>query len=80
MPPLRQVENLLASGNAWATVVPNKKEDTLASLTPTAATGNLAVKVGRVHVLSCGRRCVEEVGLYSLQACGLGLDVVAAMI
>jgi aspartate-semialdehyde dehydrogenase len=52
--PLRDVESILASGNAWVDVVPNEREATERRLTPAAVTGTLKVPVGRLHKLAMG--------------------------
>jgi aspartate-semialdehyde dehydrogenase len=48
------VQALLADANPWAKVVPNEREATMRSLTPTAVTGTLDVPVGRLRKLSMG--------------------------
>lgn len=52
--PLDEVSDIIASGNQWAKVVPNNKEDTLKSLSPVAVTGTLDIPVGRMRKLSMG--------------------------
>jgi aspartate-semialdehyde dehydrogenase len=52
--PLDEIEGMLASANAWAKVVPNKREDSIARLTPAAVTGTLDVPVGRLRKLAMG--------------------------
>ena len=52
--PLDEVEDLLAEGNEWVKVVPNRREDSLAELTPAAVTGKLSVPVGRLRKLPMG--------------------------
>jgi aspartate-semialdehyde dehydrogenase len=52
--PLLEIERIVATGNAWVKVVPNEKEATLRSLTPTAVSGTLDVPVGRLHKLAMG--------------------------
>lgn len=51
---LDEVESLLASAHAWVKVVPNRREPTLAELTPAAVTGTLSVPIGRVRKLPMG--------------------------
>ena len=53
--PLDEVEGMLASGNEWVKVVPNRKEESLAELTPAAVTGKLSVPVGRLRKLPMGQ-------------------------
>src|SRR5690606_26583097 len=52
--PLAEIEQRIASAHEWVRVVPNEKEQTLASLTPAAVTGTLAVPVGRLRKLAMG--------------------------
>jgi len=52
--PLREIEQLLASGNQWVRVVPNEKEASLRELTPAAVSGTLTVPIGRVRKLAMG--------------------------
>jgi aspartate-semialdehyde dehydrogenase len=53
--PLDEIEGMLAEANDWVKVVPNRKEETLAALTPAAVTGKLAVPVGRLRKLPMGQ-------------------------
>jgi len=52
--PLAEVEALLAAGNDWVEVVPNRREESLARLTPAAVTGGLKVPIGRLRKLPMG--------------------------
>jgi len=52
--PLDEIEGIIAEGNDWVRVVPNRKEETLAELTPAAVTGKLSVPVGRLRKLPMG--------------------------
>jgi len=52
--PLAEIESLLANGNPWVNVVPNKREETLKRLTPVAVTGTLDVPIGRLRKLRMG--------------------------
>jgi aspartate-semialdehyde dehydrogenase len=52
--PLDEVQGIIAEGNEWVRVVPNRKEETLAELTPAAVTGKLSVPVGRLRKLPMG--------------------------
>ncbi|MCX7893981.1 MAG: aspartate-semialdehyde dehydrogenase [Burkholderiales bacterium] len=52
--PLDEIEGMLAGANAWAKVVPNRREDSMRELTPAAVTGTLTVPVGRLRKLSMG--------------------------
>jgi len=53
--PLDEIEGMLAEGNEWVKVVPNRKEESLAELTPAAVTGKLSVPVGRLRKLPMGQ-------------------------
>jgi aspartate-semialdehyde dehydrogenase len=52
--PLDEVEGILAEANDWVKVVPNRKPESLAQLTPAAVTGTLYVPVGRLRKMSMG--------------------------
>jgi aspartate-semialdehyde dehydrogenase len=52
--PLDEVEGILAEANDWVRVVPNRREESLAELTPAAVTGKLSVPVGRLRKLPMG--------------------------
>ncbi|MEO8418214.1 MAG: aspartate-semialdehyde dehydrogenase [Methylophilaceae bacterium] len=52
--PLDEIESMLAEANDWVKVVPNERNITMKSLTPTAVTGTLATPVGRLRKLSMG--------------------------
>jgi len=52
--PLDEVQEMLAEANDWVKVVPNRREETLAELTPAAVTGKLSVPVGRLRKLPMG--------------------------
>ena len=53
--PLEEIEQLLARGNEWVRVIPNRLDDTLKRLTPVAVTGTLDVPIGRLRKLKMGR-------------------------
>jgi aspartate-semialdehyde dehydrogenase len=52
--PLGDIEGIIAEGNDWVKVVPNRREESLAELTPAAVTGKLSVPVGRLRKLPMG--------------------------
>ena len=52
--PLDEIEGIIGDANDWVSVVPNRKADTLAALTPAAVTGTLGIPVGRLRKLSMG--------------------------
>jgi aspartate-semialdehyde dehydrogenase len=53
--PLDEIEGMLADAHDWVKVVPNRREETLAELTPAAVTGKLSVPVGRLRKLQMGQ-------------------------
>jgi aspartate-semialdehyde dehydrogenase len=52
--PMDEIEGMLAEANDWVKVVPNRREESLAELTPAAVTGKLSVPVGRLRKLPMG--------------------------
>ena len=52
--PLDEIESILAKGNPWVKVIPNKRDETLKRLTPVAVTGTLDVPIGRLRKLRMG--------------------------
>ena len=52
--PLDEIEGMLAAANDWVKVIPNRREESLAELTPAAVTGKLSVPVGRLRKLPMG--------------------------
>ena len=52
--PMAEVESLLAKGNDWVRVIPNRRDETLKKLTPAAVTGTLEVPIGRLRKLRMG--------------------------
>jgi aspartate-semialdehyde dehydrogenase len=52
--PLDEVEGMLAEAHDWVKVIPNRREESLAELTPAAVSGKLAVPVGRLRKLPMG--------------------------
>ena len=52
--PLDEIEGMLAEANDWVKVVPNRREESLAELTPAAVTGKLSVPIGRLRKLPMG--------------------------
>lgn len=49
-----EIEKLIASEHEWVRVIPNRREPTLAELTPAAVTGTLSVPIGRLRKLPMG--------------------------
>ena len=60
---VEEIESILAKGNSWVKVVPNRREETLKQLTPVAVTGTLDVPIGRVRKLRMGG---EYVGAFTV--------------
>ena len=52
--PLDEIEGMLAEANDWVKVVPNRREESLAELTPAAVSGKLSVPVGRLRKMPMG--------------------------
>jgi len=52
--PLDEVEGMLADAHDWVKVVPNRREESLAELTPAAVSGKLSVPVGRLRKMPMG--------------------------
>ncbi len=52
--PLREIEEIIAQGNDWVTVIPNDRTLTLNQLTPATVNGTLQVPVGRLRKLLMG--------------------------
>jgi aspartate-semialdehyde dehydrogenase len=52
--PVAEIEQMLAKGNDWVRVVPNRRDETLKELTPVAVTGTLDVPIGRIRKLKMG--------------------------
>jgi aspartate-semialdehyde dehydrogenase len=57
--PVAEIESILAKGNEWVRVVPNRREETLKQLTPVAVTGTLDVPIGRIRKLKMGPEYVS---------------------
>lgn len=54
--PMDEVEDVIASANAWVKVVPNEREATIGALSPAVVTGTLEVPVGRLRKMNLGDR------------------------
>ena len=52
--PLGEIEGMLADAHDWVKVVPNRREESLAELTPAAVSGKLQVPVGRLRKMPMG--------------------------
>ena len=54
--PIDEVHDIIASANGWVKVIPNEREETIASLSPATVTGTLSVPVGRLRKMNLGDR------------------------
>jgi aspartate-semialdehyde dehydrogenase len=61
--PLSDIEQIIASDNAWVRIVPNTREATMQDLTPVAVTGTLGIPVGRIRKMAMGP---EYVGAFTI--------------
>ena len=52
--PLGEVEGMLSEANNWVKVVPNRRDESLAQLTPGSVSGTLSVPVGRLRKMPMG--------------------------
>ncbi len=52
--PLAEVETLIAGGNEWVQLVPNRRDESVRELTPAAVTGKMTIPIGRVRKLAMG--------------------------
>lgn len=52
--PLAEIEGMLAEAHDWVKLVANRREESLAELTPAAVSGKLSVPVGRLRKLPMG--------------------------
>ena len=52
--PLDEIEGMIAEANDWVRVVPNRRAESLAELTPAAVSGKLTVPVGRLRKMPMG--------------------------
>ena len=50
--PVDEIEEILAQGNDWVSLVANDRRQSLSRLTPTAVSGTLDIPIGRVRKLS----------------------------
>lgn len=52
--PLDELEAIIAGANDWVEVIPNRREESLARLTPAAVSGSLKIPVGRLRKMNLG--------------------------
>ena len=57
--PIAEIEQLIANDNQWVKLIPNKKAETLAGLTPAAVSGTLTVPIGRVRKMKMGPQYLQ---------------------
>jgi len=68
--PLGEIEGMLAEAHDWVKVIPNRREESLAELTPAAVTGKLSVPVGRLRKMPMGGEYLAGwCGFCSIPAC-----------
>lgn len=53
--PLAEIERLVGSANAWAKVVPNRRDDSMRELSPARVSGTMSIPIGRMRKLAMGR-------------------------
>jgi aspartate-semialdehyde dehydrogenase len=52
--PIDEIQDIIASNNRWAKVVPNTREASMQQLSPAAVTGSLTIPVGRLRKMQMG--------------------------
>ncbi len=52
--PVEEIEKLLDNANEWAYVVPNRKEESIAELSPAKISGTRRIPIGRIRKLAMG--------------------------
>ena len=52
--PLEKLQQMLADGNRWVRVVPNRREASIEQLSPASVSGTLQVPIGRLRTLAMG--------------------------
>jgi aspartate-semialdehyde dehydrogenase len=52
--PLGEIEDIISNTSKWTQVVPNNKDETIKTLTPTRVTSTLDIPVGRLHKMNMG--------------------------
>jgi aspartate-semialdehyde dehydrogenase len=52
--PLGEIERLIAGANRWVRVIPNRRDESIAALSPARVTGTLEVPIGRLRKLAMG--------------------------
>jgi aspartate-semialdehyde dehydrogenase len=52
--PLKDIEEMIRTDNAWVKLIPNTKDASIRELTPAAVTGTMSIPVGRLRKLAMG--------------------------
>jgi aspartate-semialdehyde dehydrogenase len=52
--PLPEIESIIASGNSWVRMIPNRREESIRQLSPAAVSGTLSIPVGRLRKMAMG--------------------------
>ena len=52
--PLDEIEEIIAGGNPWVRVVPNRREPSIRELSPAAVSGTLTIPIGRLRKMAMG--------------------------
>ena len=52
--PIAEIEEIVADGNEWVKVIPNRREPSIRELAPAAVSGTLAIPVGRLRKMAMG--------------------------
>jgi aspartate-semialdehyde dehydrogenase len=51
---LAEIESMLAAGNRWVRVIPNRREDSIRELSPARVSGTMEIPIGRLRKLAMG--------------------------
>jgi aspartate-semialdehyde dehydrogenase len=52
--PIAEIEELLARGNEWVSIVPNTRDESIRELSPVRVSGTMAIPIGRLRKLAMG--------------------------
>jgi aspartate-semialdehyde dehydrogenase len=52
--PLNEIERLLGSANSWVQVIPNRRDESIAELSPARVSGTMDIPIGRLRKLAMG--------------------------
>lgn len=56
---IEKINELIANGNEWVKLIPNKKNSSMDLLSPAAISGKLDIAVGRVRKLNIDENCIS---------------------